>query len=143
MLCTVLFVFFFLMIRRPPRSTRTDTLFPYTTLFRSSVDAVLRDHAGQGFGAFKPALGELLIEKLGPINARYVALKDDAAALDAILDKGAEKARALARPTLDAASAALGLCRGRRAAWAPSGLRYSLFLRGVPPYRVGQPVVRR
>src|SRR3546814_2678768 len=30
-----IFVFFFLMIRRPPRSTRTDTLFPYTTLFRS------------------------------------------------------------------------------------------------------------
>src|SRR3546814_2484337 len=53
--------FFFLMIRRPPRSTRTDTLFPYTTLFRSlgeshglaaeaadllqPLDAV-RDHAG-------------------------------------------------------------------------------------------------
>src|SRR3546814_11503966 len=40
MLCmcySQLFVsFFFLMIRRPPRSTRTDTLFPYTTLFRSS-----------------------------------------------------------------------------------------------------------
>src|SRR3546814_3199556 len=31
----LIFVFFFLMIRRPPRSTRTDTLFPYTTLFRS------------------------------------------------------------------------------------------------------------
>src|SRR3546814_2908289 len=31
-------VFFFLMIRRPPRSTRTDTLFPYTTLFRSLRD---------------------------------------------------------------------------------------------------------
>src|SRR3546814_20329160 len=30
-------VFFFLMIRRPPRSTRTDTLFPYTTLFRSDT----------------------------------------------------------------------------------------------------------
>src|SRR3546814_14259021 len=29
-------LFFFLMIRRPPRSTRTDTLFPYTTLFRSN-----------------------------------------------------------------------------------------------------------
>src|SRR3546814_14563975 len=29
--------FFFLMIRRPPRSTRTDTLFPYTTLFRSGA----------------------------------------------------------------------------------------------------------
>src|SRR3546814_5065453 len=31
----MLYFFFFLMIRRPPRSTRTDTLFPYTTLFRS------------------------------------------------------------------------------------------------------------
>src|SRR3546814_5505551 len=33
---------FFLMIRRPPRSTRTDTLFPYTTLFRSSWRAARR-----------------------------------------------------------------------------------------------------
>src|SRR3546814_7443170 len=33
--CYFLILFFFLMIRRPPRSTRTDTLFPYTTLFRS------------------------------------------------------------------------------------------------------------
>src|SRR3546814_4845610 len=32
-------LFFFLMIRRPPRSTRTDTLFPYTTLFRSGPEA--------------------------------------------------------------------------------------------------------
>src|SRR3546814_13806551 len=42
-------VVFFLMIRRPPRSTRTDTLFPYTTLFRSRmhglqhIGGVLRD----------------------------------------------------------------------------------------------------
>src|SRR3546814_14049067 len=34
----VLLFFFFLMIRRPPRSTRTDTLFPYTTLFRSITE---------------------------------------------------------------------------------------------------------
>src|SRR3546814_9842177 len=63
--------FFFLMIRRPPRSTRTDTLFPYTTLFRS------------------------------PINARFLELRQDRAALDAILRKGADKARALAIPTLE------------------------------------------
>src|SRR3546814_17860733 len=37
----VSFVVFFLMIRRPPRSTRTDTLFPYTTLFRSEYIGVL------------------------------------------------------------------------------------------------------
>src|SRR3546814_6688790 len=43
--------FFFLMIRRPPRSTRTDTLFPYTTLFRSiSNSRLLRfDEAGVTF----------------------------------------------------------------------------------------------
>src|SRR3546814_20459382 len=42
-MCTACVVFFFfLMIRRPPRSTRTDTLFPYTTLFRSREE-ILRD----------------------------------------------------------------------------------------------------
>src|SRR3546814_2582199 len=41
MWCSTIWFFFFLMIRRPPRSTRTDTLFPYTTLFRS--DEVERD----------------------------------------------------------------------------------------------------
>src|SRR3546814_10017359 len=43
-------LFFFLMLRRPPRSTRTDTLFPYTTLFRSSLArglGVLRAFEGQ------------------------------------------------------------------------------------------------
>src|SRR3546814_18062784 len=35
LIISIWYCFFFLMIRRPPRSTRTDTLFPYTTLFRS------------------------------------------------------------------------------------------------------------
>src|SRR3546814_6503257 len=41
-LSILLLTFFFLMIRRPPRSTRTDTLFPYTTLFRSARRAERR-----------------------------------------------------------------------------------------------------
>src|SRR3546814_5543497 len=45
------FCFFFLMIRRPPRSTRTDTLFPYTTLFRSQDGAEFQ----QGGPATSPA----------------------------------------------------------------------------------------
>src|SRR3546814_8734285 len=40
------YLFFFLMIRRPPRSTRTDTLFPYTTLLRSSAGFELPGRAG-------------------------------------------------------------------------------------------------
>src|SRR3546814_19033304 len=43
---------FFLMIRRPPRSTRTDTLFPYTTLFRSAGRAAAV--AGSGGGRLDP-----------------------------------------------------------------------------------------
>src|SRR3546814_3562239 len=53
-------VFFFLMIRRPPRSTRTDTLFPYTTLFRS-LQRILTDHlAAQG----PPQLLDLNVEQV-------------------------------------------------------------------------------
>src|SRR3546814_9804145 len=48
------FLLFFLMIRRPPRATRTDTLFPYTTLFRSISGQALAGRAqmqAQKFGA--------------------------------------------------------------------------------------------
>src|SRR3546814_20409078 len=41
-----MFLFFFLMIRRPPRSTRTDTLLPYTTLFRSARTTGVGDGDG-------------------------------------------------------------------------------------------------
>src|SRR3546814_18387283 len=50
---SLIFIFFFLMIRRPPRSTRTDTLFPYTTLFRSqAVPRISRTEAGTLAPAF-------------------------------------------------------------------------------------------
>lgn len=84
----------------------------YAALSGGSLATVLKEFEGQGFGAFKPALGELLIAHLAPINARFVELRQDRAALDAILRKGAEKARALAAPTLDATYDALGLVRG-------------------------------
>src|SRR3546814_11102126 len=45
-------LFFFLMIRRPPRSTRTDTLFPYTTLFRSPPHGFA---TGRNSGRYRPA----------------------------------------------------------------------------------------
>ena len=84
----------------------------YAAMAGTSVAAVLGEFGGHGFGKFKPALGELLIEQLAPINARFVELRKDTAALDAVLRDGAARARALAVPTLDAAYAALGLLRG-------------------------------
>ena len=77
---------------------------------QSSAD-VLRDFGGQGFGAFKPALADLLVTKLSPIRDRFVALKDDREALDAILARGAAKARERGAPTLTAVYKALGLVR--------------------------------
>jgi tryptophanyl-tRNA synthetase len=84
----------------------------YAALSGVPIGQVLNDFAGKGFGAFKPALGTLLVEKLAPINARFAELRSDTATLDAILRRGAEKAQALAVPTLSAAYAALGLVRG-------------------------------
>src|SRR3546814_1991346 len=45
LMSSLTFTIFFLMIRRPPRSTRTDTLFPYTTLFRSVIELGADDFA--------------------------------------------------------------------------------------------------
>jgi tryptophanyl-tRNA synthetase len=83
----------------------------YAAMAGTSVEAVLADFGGKGFGAFKPALGELLVERLAPINARFIELRQDRTALDAILRDGSVRARALAVPTLDATYAALGLVR--------------------------------
>src|SRR3546814_14757758 len=52
---TVVLSFFFLMLRRPPRSTRTDTLFPYTTLFRSTISIRFDANVERGMPwEFKP-----------------------------------------------------------------------------------------
>lgn len=83
----------------------------YASMADESVDAVLARFGGQGFGAFKPALGELLVETLRPIINRFNDLRADTAALDAILMKGADRAAALAAPTLAATYQALGLQR--------------------------------
>src|SRR3546814_11575261 len=73
---TVLFVF--LMIRRPPRSTRTDTLFPYTTLFRSKklrTKAVLR-------AAALPKSFKDYVTSMGWMSPHYVRLRNTLARAD-------------------------------------------------------------
>src|SRR3546814_17748361 len=72
----VLCYFFCLMIRRPPRSTRTDTLFPYTTLFRSFlaadlVDRLLLYRAPILIGGGLPALGDIGLGALAEAHGRW------------------------------------------------------------------------
>ena len=83
----------------------------FAAFSEESIDTTLSRFGGQGFGAFKPALAELVIEKFRPISERFNALKDDHEQIDAALAKGAAKARELATPTLKATYAALGLLR--------------------------------
>jgi tryptophanyl-tRNA synthetase len=71
--------------------------------------AVLARFAGQGFGAFKPALADATIALLAPIRERLMELRRDPNAIDAILANGAEKAATLAAPTLAEAYRAVGL----------------------------------
>jgi tryptophanyl-tRNA synthetase len=74
----------------------------------SSVEQVLADWGGRGFGAFKPALAEVMVATLGPITARFNALRQDHAALDAVLEAGAARARAIAEPVLAEVHRAVG-----------------------------------
>ncbi len=84
----------------------------YAAITQQSIEDVLKEYGGQGFGAFKPALGEVLVETLSPISARFRELKEDRESLDAILARGAAKARERGTDTLSATYAALGLVRG-------------------------------
>jgi tryptophanyl-tRNA synthetase len=83
----------------------------YAALADESPDEVLARVAGQGFGSFKPALADLLVETLRPIKARLDELRADPAELDSILERGAARAAEMAKPTLDGAYHALGLRR--------------------------------
>ncbi|RVQ66981.1 tryptophan--tRNA ligase [Croceicoccus ponticola] len=76
-----------------------------------SVEDVLGEFGGEGFGKFKPALGEILVEALRPISARFVELKQDTPELDRLLATGAARARDAAAKTLAATYEALGLLR--------------------------------
>jgi len=81
----------------------------YGAITGESIEQVLARFSGQGFGAFKPALAEALVELLRPLRTRLEELRSNTAELDKILSDGAERASALAAPTLAAAYHAVGL----------------------------------
>ncbi len=81
----------------------------YAAVTGESVEQVLTRFAGQGFGAFKPALAEVLVSLVAPIRARLDDLRRDPAELDRILAAGAERASGIGTPVLSKAKAAVGL----------------------------------
>ncbi|MEL7349199.1 MAG: tryptophan--tRNA ligase [Pseudomonadota bacterium] len=83
----------------------------YAALTDQPQDAVLAGFAGQGFGAFKPALAEVAVERLAPIAAEVNRLMADPAEIDRILKHGADQASAIADPILAETYAKVGFLR--------------------------------
>ena len=85
----------------------------YAALSGTDKAAVLREFAGQGFGAFKPKLADLAVERFGKISGEMRRLQADPAEIDRILDEGADRAAALAAPVMEEVYQVLGLVRRR------------------------------
>jgi tryptophanyl-tRNA synthetase len=77
---------------------------------------VEREFDGAGYGAFKQAVADAVIEYLAPVRERYNELRADEAGLERTLSEGADKARAIAADTLSDVRTAMGVgpVRGRR-----------------------------
>ena len=83
----------------------------YAAVTGETVEQVLGRFSGQGFGIFKPALGDALISLLSPLRARLEEFRKDPTELDRILGQGADRASELGAPTLAEAYRAVGLTR--------------------------------
>jgi tryptophanyl-tRNA synthetase len=87
----------------------TNLIDVYAVARGTDPSAVEREFEGAGYGDFKQAVAEAVIELLAPVRERYAELRSDEAALEGILAAGAEKARAIASPTLAEVRDRMGL----------------------------------
>jgi tryptophanyl-tRNA synthetase len=83
----------------------------YAALADTDLAAVLREHGGKGFGAFKEALAELLVAKLAPIASETRRLLADPASVDRVLRDGARRAAARADPIVAEAERLVGFLK--------------------------------
>jgi tryptophanyl-tRNA synthetase len=83
----------------------------YGAVTGETVEQVLARFAGQGFGAFKPALADALVALLHPLRTRLEELRDDPAELDRLLAEGSARAAELGAPVVKEAIRAVGLSR--------------------------------
>jgi tryptophanyl-tRNA synthetase len=72
-------------------------------------EEVEREFEGEGYGAFKTAVAESVVELLGPVRERYAELRPDEQALERALADGAERARAIAQPVIAEVRSVMGI----------------------------------
>jgi tryptophanyl-tRNA synthetase len=78
----------------------------------TSEDQIEREFEGSGYGTFKAAVAEAVVDLLAPVRERYEELRPDEAALERSLSEGAEKARAIASETLAEVRSVIGVGPG-------------------------------
>ncbi|MDF2141538.1 tryptophan--tRNA ligase [Paenirhodobacter sp. CAU 1674] len=85
----------------------------YAALADKTVEDVIAEYGGQGWGVFKPALADLAVDKLAPISTEMARLMNDPAEIDRILGQGAAKADEIAQPILAKTLDIMGMVRSR------------------------------
>jgi tryptophanyl-tRNA synthetase len=97
-------------VRRAPDKPGISNLIDILAAVRGvAPDAVQNEFAGSGYGAFKQAVADAVVANLAPVRERYQELRGDEEELEAILEAGADKARAIAADTLADVRMAMGV----------------------------------
>jgi tryptophanyl-tRNA synthetase len=103
------------VVRGPDKAGITNLIEIHAVARGVSAEEVEREFDGQGYGAFKQAVGEAVAELLAPVRERYRELRADEAGLEDALARGAERAREIAVPTMADVRSVMGVnVRGPR-----------------------------
>jgi tryptophanyl-tRNA synthetase len=97
------------IVRGPGKEGITNLIEIVAVAREIPPEEVEREFAGQGYGVFKEAVGQALVERLSPVRERYLALRPDEDGLEETLREGAERARAIAVPMMAEVRAVMGV----------------------------------
>jgi tryptophanyl-tRNA synthetase len=97
------------IVRSPEKAGISNLIEILAAVRGTSQEAIEQEAAGSGYGAFKQAVAEAVVEYLAPVRERYAELRANQDALERILATGAEKAQAIAGDTLRDVRAGMGV----------------------------------
>jgi tryptophanyl-tRNA synthetase len=97
------------VVRGPEKAGISNLIEIYAVTRGVAPEEVEREFDGQGYGAFKQAVGDAVADLLNPVRERYRELRADPGTIEAALQKGAERAREIAVPTMAEVHSVMGL----------------------------------
>jgi tryptophanyl-tRNA synthetase len=102
------------VVRAPDKEGISNLIEIFAAVRGVRPEEVEREFDGSGYGAFKQAVADAIVEYLAPVRERYDEIRSDQSALERILEQGAEKARSIAAGTLADVRQAMGVGPVRR-----------------------------